>query len=104
MKKNSIISILLIILVSFGFVLSLQSSQAAMGMESGMSPGCLEHCLTQAAPYSQQNTIVPLILLFFTAVFLAVVLIIYARSQVLGYRPKIIFDPLYLFKTVVLRE
>ena len=104
MRKFAIVSIILITLSTFGFILALQSSHMAMGKDSGMTPGCIEHCLSQAAPFSQQNTIIPLVLLFIASILLGVTLVVYAQSQALGYHPRIIFDPLYLFKTVILRE
>jgi len=103
MKKYT--SILIILLLSLGFIVSLNSALAAMGNMAG-SDNCVEHCLFQATVFSNQQIIV---VQAFWLLLLAITFSIgiYSLQLISFYyfgRQSNLFSPYYLFKTVILRE
>ncbi|MBU0598256.1 hypothetical protein KKF61_04685 [Patescibacteria group bacterium] len=120
MKKIAvIITILVVLSTSFGLNYAFQSAHSSMAMDAGEVDSCTErsalampfscftHCLLSATSNSQPDKMIPLTSLIFSLALLAVAgIFVFAKSKwlpVLG-NLDLYFQPLYLFKTVVLKE
>ena len=106
LMKKIYLSILLILILCFGYIIALQSSHAAMSMSmSGNSEmSCLGHCFETAAPFSQNTTILPTALMLLALLAIVTVMEVYRER---GFRfsiPLFSYIPYYQFSTVVLRE